>query len=736
MLTIGWFSRFSASSFMNAVPCLIGTGLLMATSLQAATLTVTTLEDLEQNDGLCSLSEAIISASSNINRFGDCGNAGEPDPATDIITFDDSLWTLGNTALITLNPFIGRLPDLVGNVEIRPRSVIQQRRVRVVGNGNARILRILRPADDRQTTTLIDRMEFQNGYVLDGVGGGLRIEAGLQVTLRNCRFFDHTAVGNGAAVGVFEELDEPNALQPGVLRIQNCRFDNNTAERAGGLLSFVSGVPHSVVIENSVFDANVSDTVPSTIYISNDSSQGSSSVDSRLENVQVLNGVSTTSTFLDALGHTTIRQSRTDGTPATPDLVIRDYRAEGNSAVSAGVGLDVRIFENNALLMDRLTIRNNSGQVYSAIFAQAFQLELRNSLIADNRSMQRALSTFLRAKEGHLVGNTFLRNGSTNDVSNVDEPADTLFLESWDSIGSQFTLAGNILIASNDLPQSATQCRAEELVTITAQNNASNRADCAFGTNSVLDAGLSLVETERPGELHSLSAVPSAGSPLIDLWADGSCRDRFGNALDTDLIGDRRDGSGTPFDGDGVPPANCDAGAFELPSVALVSVSTTGIGSVASTPAGIDCGAECEAPFPIGETVELAASPGQGYVFSAWTGDCGGSGPCTLDIDGPQVVQAEFERGSFVEVTVDGQGQVVSSPAGIDCPGDCAETFESDGASTELSATPAPGWRFDGWSGDCTGTATCSLPTDSDQAVTATFSQGDALFTDRFEGLE
>lgn len=67
-----------------------------------------------------------------------------------------------------------------------------------------------------------------------------------------------------------------------------------------------------------------------------------------------------------------------------------------------------------------------------------------------------------------------------------------------------------------------------------------------------------------------------------------------------------------------------------------------------------------------------------------------------------------------------GAGQVVSSPAGIDCTASCAATF-ADGTEVTLAATPAAGSQFVGWSGDCSGTGDCHLSLTGVHNVTATF---------------
>ena len=67
-----------------------------------------------------------------------------------------------------------------------------------------------------------------------------------------------------------------------------------------------------------------------------------------------------------------------------------------------------------------------------------------------------------------------------------------------------------------------------------------------------------------------------------------------------------------------------------------------------------------------------------------------------------------------------GGGIVTSTPAGISCPATCSANFNS-GTMVTLTATPASGSTFAGWSGACTGTGSCSLTINSNQSVTATF---------------
>jgi hypothetical protein len=87
---------------------------------------------------------------------------------------------------------------------------------------------------------------------------------------------------------------------------------------------------------------------------------------------------------------------------------------------------------------------------------------------------------------------------------------------------------------------------------------------------------------------------------------------------------------------------------------------------------------------------------------------------------GNRKVRAKFGYPLSVSVMAPGLGSVQSDPAGITCPDACAHPFV-EGSSVTLTAVAAPGSQFSGWSGDCTGSADCTVSMDGPRSVTANF---------------
>ena len=162
-------------------------------------------------------------------------------------------------------------------------------------------------------------------------------------------------------------------------------------------------------------------------------------------------------------------------------------------------------------------------------------------------------------------------------------------------------------------------------------------------------------------------------------------------------------------------------GAFEkVPKPSrLLELTVNGAGSVRSDPPGIDCPYHCSATFDDGVVVRLIATSDPRNDFAGFGGGCNGP-TCAVTLSADQRVSATFvQRNVTLTVQVDGDGAVISSPARIDCSKSCAAAF-APGTAVSLTPLPAPGYRFTGFRGACSG-GSCSMQLAADAQVFASF---------------
>jgi phospholipase C len=171
----------------------------------------------------------------------------------------------------------------------------------------------------------------------------------------------------------------------------------------------------------------------------------------------------------------------------------------------------------------------------------------------------------------------------------------------------------------------------------------------------------------------------------------------------------------------------CGGGASQgpgpQPTTFDLTVSAGSGGNVTSSPSGINCGSACIATFSSGTKVTLSATPSSGDSFANWSGACSGSSPtCTLTMNGSTAVSATFNHTQVqLSVSETGGGTITSSPAGINCGAICSTDFNT-GSSVTLTATPAAGNSFNGWTGACSGSSTtCALVLNAASSVAASF---------------
>ncbi len=154
------------------------------------------------------------------------------------------------------------------------------------------------------------------------------------------------------------------------------------------------------------------------------------------------------------------------------------------------------------------------------------------------------------------------------------------------------------------------------------------------------------------------------------------------------------------------------AGTTESATVSVdvqhrLTLNTTGSGSVALDPPGPD--------YQEGSAITLTATAADGFAFHRWSGSASGSeNPLTIEINHSRIVVAEFvDLRRTLTVTKTGMGEVDVNPPG---------PVHLLGTEVTLTAQPAPGFAFDGWSGvEEGGSNPLVLEITKSQTVTARF---------------
>ena len=127
-----------------------------------------------------------------------------------------------------------------------------------------------------------------------------------------------------------------------------------------------------------------------------------------------------------------------------------------------------------------------------------------------------------------------------------------------------------------------------------------------------------------------------------------------------------------------------------------------------------------------GSQVTVTATPAAGYTFSGWSGGCGGTGSCVVTMTADKSVGANFTLITYDLTTSASQGGSVS-PSGT--------TTHNSGSQVTVTATPAAGYTFSSWSGDCSGSGGCTVTMNGDKSVTANFAPTPAPVGGKIDSL-
>jgi septum formation inhibitor-activating ATPase MinD len=169
--------------------------------------------------------------------------------------------------------------------------------------------------------------------------------------------------------------------------------------------------------------------------------------------------------------------------------------------------------------------------------------------------------------------------------------------------------------------------------------------------------------------------------------------------------------------------------SFKLKQVALtVSRNGTGTGTVISSPAGIECGADCSGNFDQGSTVTLTGSPAAGTEAVIWASGCASisaENKCQVTMSAAKAVSATFNHPQFpltVTKVGPGNGTVTSTLAGIECGSTCTAGFDK-GSTVLLTSVSGINTEAVLWSG-CSSIGAkggCEVTMSAAKTITATY---------------
>ena len=140
-----------------------------------------------------------------------------------------------------------------------------------------------------------------------------------------------------------------------------------------------------------------------------------------------------------------------------------------------------------------------------------------------------------------------------------------------------------------------------------------------------------------------------------------------------------------------------DSAYFDSAKSLTVGKSGTGSGSVASSPAGIDCGSTCSHTYAYGTSVTLTATARAGSRFAGWAGNCSGQTTCTLSLSAARKVGAAFNRGCVVpSVTGKTLAAARTAISGAGCAtGTVTRVYSPKKRGTVVSQAPKAGAEVD-----------------------------------------
>lgn len=293
-----------------------------------------------------------------------------------------------------------------------------------------------------------------------------------------------------------------------------------------------------------------------------------------------------------------------------PGLVIDDYIDPNTGATAHGV------LSGTPTAAGGFTFTVEATDADNLIVSKAYTMMIAGGIVPQYQLSVGKTGAGTVAGSGIDCGTTcvaMLNEGTTATLTAT--PAAGSLFSGW---SGACTGSGDCIVVVNaDTSVSAAFTQQYELVVSKAGSGAGtvtgNGIDCGLTCTLYLDTGTAV----------SLTATPVSGSVFTG-WS-GDC-------------------SGTGSCNTTMNAARLVTATF-VPSTQpyTLAVTTSGKGSVRSSPKGINCGKQCSKTFTVGTEVTLTAKPTGRHLFLGWSGACTGTSlTCTVPMAGDQSVHASF----------------------------------------------------------------------------------------------
>ncbi|MGA1213689.1 MAG: right-handed parallel beta-helix repeat-containing protein, partial [Solirubrobacterales bacterium] len=361
--------------------------------------------------------------------------------------------------------------------------------------------------------------------------------------------------------------------------------------------------------------------------------------------------------------------------------IIRDSLFEGNEARRGG-GAYLDVSEGAVFEVSGSTFRTNTASASggAAYFGGRGIAQVSDSTFEDNSSGDSGGALEMNA--GTITGSTF--SGNSNSAGN----GSAVFM----SYGPENVIENSTFTGNSGYNVISTDNSEDPAITLEVNNvtlAGNTLDDLDYPAIDVLDGATANLEVSN-------SIIAQDDGPGVDApgcAAEGTISSGGGN-----VIQDTTTGCDALVGGPPAPTTRVSAAQIGLQALALNAPGTTETMAIGSDSVAARAGVLASCLPTDQRGVSRPADSCSSGAYQAQVGTVGLS----------------------VTKSGTGSGTVTSSPEGIDCGETCEADFE-DGATVTLTATPAAGSTFTGWSGACSGTGTCEVTMSEERSVDAAF---------------